>query len=153
MSNKPDTSNDLGFMFALGPRRNPDGTTTIYCRQCSRPITRMARAPIRTVSKCALCIAREQGIKDPEKHIMPQYLMTDPSQPPIPLTEDDPVYALFPEEAMNQGKTPPSGGVIGTVKAFYRAVVGWWNVPEEEPIPMLSKKITRQKRSGGLYER
>lgn len=113
----------------------------------------MARAPIRTVSKCALCIAREQGIKDPEKHIMPQYLMTDPSQPPIPLTEDDPVYALFPEEAMNQGKTPPSGGVIGTVKAFYRAVVGWWNVPEEEPIPMLSKKITRQKRSGGLYER
>jgi len=150
----PNPNNDAGMMFALGPRRTPDGTQTIYCRQCSRPIARVARAPFRTVSKCSVCLAREQGIKDPEKHVLPQYLMTDPTQPPIPLTEEDPIYALFPEEAMNQGKIPPSGGVIGTVKAFYRAVVAWANVPEGEPVIMsVAKKITRQKRSGGLYER
>jgi len=93
-------------------------------------------------------------MKDPEQYIMPQYMITDPTQPPIPLSEDDPVYALYPEEAMNRGKIPPSGGVIGTVKAFYRAVVGWWQTPETEPlVQTVSKKVSRVKRSGGLYER
>ena len=153
MANTND-ANDLGILFAgIGPRQNADGTRTIYCKNCSRPIMRMVRPTVTSVSKCALCILREQGVEHPEQHVLASYVITDPMSPPIPLEQEDPVNILYPEEAVAQGKIPASGGVVGTTKAFFRAVVGWFGQEERPQSVPLSKKITRQARSGGLYER
>lgn len=152
-------NDDVSMLFVTGvPRKNPDGTCTIYCRRCGRPIMRQARPQITTVTSCALCLLRDQGVENPEQHVLQSYLMTDPTAPPIPLEDTDPMMALYPEESvMKRGKLPPSGGVIGTVKSMFRAVVGWFGQEEEEAKvenkELLSKKISKRKRSGGLWER
>lgn len=156
------SDNVAGFLWSgINVRRkNADGTTTVYCRQCGRPIVRMVRPTITTVSKCALCIAYEQGIPNPEKAVLPQYIIVDPTQPPIPLNEeDDPLEALYPELASEEAKKkkiPMVGGMVGTAKAIFRAIIpeSWLKPAEEQPKEvLLSKTVTRKKRGGGLFER
>lgn len=157
MANDADKINQI--LWSGLPRRiNPDGTITIYCRNCQRPIARAVSPQIRTVQKCALCLAREAGVKDPEKHVLPSYVMFDPTQPPVPLEEGDPLLALYPETQMTEGKSVPSGGVMGTVKALFRALVPWHEeTPIDKPLTtgtgLLSKVIAKSKRSKGAYER
>ncbi len=130
------------------PRRNFNGQTSIYCRTCKREIARTADCRIRSVSKCAVCMLTEQGVKDAEKYVLPQYVMTDPTKPPIPLYAqmEDAEFEMFPEERDNRVKS--SGGVVGTVKAIYRAL-GFGREPE--PTPPKSKITVRQRKTG-LYD-
>src|ERR1700751_766657 len=107
------------------PRRSADGTTSIYCRKCGREVARRAMAQIRSVTKCAICVLQEQGVKDPEQYVLPQYVMTDPTKPALPLSmeSEDALYMLFPEERPNEGEAPPPvGGIMGTAKAIFRAL-------------------------------
>lgn len=86
-----------------------------------------------------------------EELVKPKYLLTDPTMPPIPLTAEDAVYVLYPEEAMlREGKPSPSGGVVGTAKAFFRAISFALGLVDEKPPE--SKRIGRRQRGGGLYE-
>lgn len=111
---------------------------------------------IRSIDKCAICVAKEQGIENPEDYILHQYVLgTDANRLPVPLEDDEltaGVLMLYPEEQLEQtGILPASGGVFGTVKAIFRAF-GFAKtkeeVKEEEPI---STSIARKKRGKGLY--
>ncbi len=100
------------------PRRSFDGMTGVYCQTCHREICRRTDSRLRSVVKCALCVLAEQGVEDPEKYVLPQYLMFDPTKPPIPLNaeNEDVIVNLFPEEKINVGnRSSTGGGVAGTV--------------------------------------
>lgn len=143
---------DKFYLAGINRRINSDGTVTIHCKQCGRPVMRATMPRIRTVTKCAVCVLTEQGVLGAADLIKPQYLLTDPTMPPIPITAEDPVYVLYPEEAMERkGKPAPSGGVIGTAKAFFRAVSFALGMTDQ-PVAV-SKKTGRRQRTGGLYER
>ena len=134
---------------------NYDGTTSVYCRQCGREVIRQARALIRTVTKCQICIMKEQGIENPEDHVLAQYqLSQDANRIPVPLDLDDAmssgVLILYPEARLEQdGVIPQSGGVVGTVKSIFK-VLGL--IKPEDPVPVKSKETAVQKRKRGLYE-
>ena len=143
---------DKFYLTGINRRVNSDGTVTIHCRQCGRPIMKATMPRIRTVTKCQKCLLQEQGVVNAAELVEPQYLMTDPTMPPVPLTAEDDVYLLYPEEAVyREGKLPPSGGVVGTAKAFFRAVSFALGLTDEKPPE--SKKVARRQRGGGLYER
>lgn len=145
-------SMDKFYLTGINRRINSDGTVTIHCRQCGRPIMRAVMPRIRTVSKCQVCILTEQGVLNAEELVKPKYLTTDPTMPPIPLTAEDDVYILYPEEAsLREGKPSPSGGVVGTAKSFFRAISFALGLVNEKPPE--SKKMGRRQRGGGLYER
>src|SRR5579864_2342338 len=110
-----------------GRGTNPDGTTSIFCRQCGREIMRQQHATIRSVTKCAICIAKEQGVENPEDYVLTQYAMPDPTKPPVPIEMDDSLYGgvlmLYPESVQEQtGIIPLAGGVVGTVKSIFRTL-------------------------------
>lgn len=145
-------SMDKFYLAGINRKINPDGTITIHCRNCGRPIMKAAGARIRTVTKCQVCILREQGVLNAEELVKPKYVTTDPTQPPVPLTAEDDIYVLYPEEAMNQGKLMPSGGVVGTAKSFFRAI-GFALENLASKVPVMSKRVARRQRAGGLYEK
>ena len=100
---------------------------------------------------------KAQGVLDPEEHVLNQYeLSSDMNRIPVPIDDEgyaDGILMLYPEEQLEQGgRLPPSGGVVGTVKAIFRAF-GFTKPKEviikEEPI---SKAVARSKKGGGLYE-
>jgi len=111
---------------------------------------KVVRPVIRTVSECKVCELTAQGVVDAEKLVTQQYVMSDPLSPPVPFNGDDPLFVLYPEMEVEQGKIPPSGGVVGTVMSFFRAL-GLPKGPEGPP--PASKTIAKRNRSGGLYEK
>jgi len=127
------------------PKRNANGQTSIYCRNCKREIARTVDSRIRSVSKCAICVLEEQGVMDGAKYVLPQYVMLDPTKPvPIGVEGDDAEFTMFPEEKDNRVRS--SGGVVGTAKALYRAL-GFGK--QEEQAPPESRKVAA-KRKGSL---
>lgn len=138
----------------VGKALNPDGTTSIFCRKCGREIMRAVHPTIRTVTQCAICRLKEEGVLDPEDHVLAQYKLPDPSSPPVPIDIDDDLSAgvllLYPETKLAEdGRVPFSGGVIGTVRSIFRAL-GFLQPEEKEPTP--SKTIATNKRRKGLYD-
>jgi hypothetical protein len=106
---------------------------------------------------CQICILKEQGIENPEEHVLTSYqLSSDMNRIPIPLDDqglEQGILMLYPEEMTEQqGMLPQSGGVVGTVKAIFRAF--GFTKPKEEIIAEepISKAVAKSKRGGGLYE-
>lgn len=138
----------------VGKAINPDGTTSIFCRQCGREIMRAVHPTIRTVTQCAICRLKEEGILDPEDHVLAQYRLPDPMGPPVPIDIDDElsqgVLMLYPESKLEEdGRVPSTGGVMGTVRSIFKAL-GFLQPKEAEPAP--SKTIATGKRRKGLYD-
>jgi len=134
---------------------HPDGTTSVYCRQCGREIIRQTRPVIRTVTKCQICILKEQGVENPEDYVLPQYyLSTDPNKLPIPIDADmsleGGILVLNPpgSESTGMEKIPQSGGLFGTVRSLFK-VLGFKPQEKEKPV---SQKVAKEKRTGGLYD-
>lgn len=130
-------------------RRNPDGTTSIYCRKCGREIQRVVYASITSISKCQNCILKEQGVINSEDYVLAQYRMPDATKPPVPIDLDDSiaggVLLLYPEEQLLPGDPiPQTGGIIGTVKSMFRTLGFMQPKPEKPP----SKEIASEPRSG-----
>jgi len=113
------------------------------------------KSTIRSITKCQICIMKEQGIENPEEHVLAQYqLSTDANHLPVPLDMDDAmssgVLILYPEARLEQdGIVPQSGGVVGTVRSIFK-VLGLIKPVEEEPV--ISKEVAKVKRKRGLYE-
>jgi hypothetical protein len=133
-----------------GRARNPDGTTSVYCKKCGREIMRQVNAVIRTVTKCQLCVLKEQGIINAEDYVLAQYMLPDAGKPPIPIDIDDSIAAgvllLYPEERLKRGDPiPQTGGVIGTIKSMFRTL-GFQQAKPAAPEP--SKVMASEKRSG-----
>ncbi len=110
---------------------------------------------IRTISECAICTMKAQGIENPEDFVLAQYqLSTDAMRIPIPLDIDDAltsgVLVLYPEARLEQdGVIPQSGGVVGTVRSIFK-VLGLIKPVDSEPV--VSKEVAKVKRKRGLYE-
>jgi len=134
-------------------KRNPDGTTSIYCRRCGREIMRAIHPTIMSVTKCQLCVLKEQGIINAEDYVLAQYKFPGPDKPPVPIDADDSiaggVLLLYPEEKMEQGAfIPPVGGIIGTVKQMFRTLGFALAKPAEPP---KSKQIATETGRTGLF--
>lgn len=145
------------FIHHEVPKRRNDGAVAIYCRKCGREIGVYARSQIRSVTKCQICMLKEQGVLNPEDHVLPQYVLSsDPNRIPVPLDidHDGGILLLYPEEKYeNEGRLPQSGGVVGTVKSIFRAF-GFGKPPEEKEVevnPPQSLVTARSKRGSGLY--
>lgn len=144
------------------PRRNPDGSTSIYCAKCGREVMRSHTPRIRSVSKCALCVLKASGVEMPpgkqaEDYILAQYLIPGPDKPPVPIDLDDSIAAgvlmLYPEERMaTEGPIPQVGGIIGTIRSVFRTIVPW--KPKDEappPSKQIAKDLKQEARGGGLF--
>lgn len=132
------------------PRRLPNGSTAVYCRKCGREIAASTWFKIRSIGECAVCKLVGEGVVDPEKYVIPQYIMTDPTKPPVPMEAElgeDAAFLLFPEDKP-VGNAPPIGGIAGTLKAIYRAI-GFGKQASSEEIPE-SKRVVLKRRGGGL---
>jgi len=140
----------MGIFKHEVPRRNPNGSVSVYCRQCGREVVRAAQIRIRSIAKCAYCELVEKGITNPEDYVLPQYIMADPTKPPIPIgaEQEDAIFLMFPEEKV-EGKPTMSGGVVGTAKALFRAF-GFGK--QEEPAKTESRQVAERRRKGGLYD-
>lgn len=105
----------------------------------------------RTVTKCAICLLKEQGVENPEDHVLAQYyLSNDPNKLPIPIDADTSleggILLLSKEDEVD--KLPIVGGLFGTVRSLFRAI-GFTKPVEEVPV---SKDVAKRKRTGGLYD-
>lgn len=132
-----------------GPRiMNPDGTTNIRCRQCTRVVARVASPVVTTVTKCGICLLVDQGWsrEDAERQVLHQYYQRDITKQPIPLIDpEDEVVTLYEEEA--QGDKTKKWGFL---RPLFR-VLGW--IPEPEPeVKPVSKEVSKRKRNKGLWE-
>ena len=139
------------------PRRYIDGTVGVYCRKCGREISRRAFSQIRSVNKCAICVLEAEGVTDAEKNVLPQYVMTDPFKPPMPLSAEsaEVMFEIFPEERPAPGENPPpSGGIMGTAKSVYRAMGFAMEIAKEKikALPKSRKVADRNKRKSVFDE-
>jgi hypothetical protein len=119
--------------------RNPDGTFKVHCRKCGRHISNSFR-PF-SIAECLIC----QGY--PEENVLQQYVLFDPTRPPVPVNSDQDTFDLYPEE---EKPVDPRLGVIGTAKAFFRAL---GIARKKEKIQSPSTKVAKSKRQKGLFER
>src|SRR3954465_3472728 len=108
-------------------RKNPDGSYSIHCRLCGREIMRQNHPIILSVTRCALCVLKAEGVVNAEDHVLAQYrLSTMPGSLPVPLEMDDSmaggVLLLNPEEKLEEGSPVPQLGVIGTIKSMFRTI-------------------------------
>ena len=112
-------------------------------------------AQFRTVSKCQICILNEQGVLNPEEHVLPQYLQTDPTKPPIPLNAEsaDYLYDVFPDERPEEGQLIPRSGVMGTVRSVFSAIGFFKEMVQEaaKKVPK-SRKIAEKKKRETLFD-
>lgn len=133
------------------PRRSVDGMTGVYCQKCGREICRRNNTQFRSIAKCAICVLAENGIFDAESNVLPQYIMFDPTKPPVPLDAegDSSILNLFPEEKVLFGRMPSSGGVAGTAKAIFRAL--GFSKPVVEKAPS-QKTATKRRRESSLFK-
>ena len=142
-------SNRYWIKHETGKARNPDGTTSIFCSKCGREIMRSVHPTIRSVSKCALCALKEQGVVNAEDYVLAQYRMPGPDKPPVPIDIDDSIASgvllLYPEETMKAGEHIPQIGIIGTIKQMFRTLGFQQSRPVE---PVQSKQLASTKRSG-----
>ncbi len=134
------------------PRRNFNGMIGVYCQTCGREICLRTNSQFRSVVKCILCQLKEAGVENPEEHVLPQYLMLDPTKPPIPADAegDGIILNLFPEEQEHYSRVPSSGGVAGTIKAIYRALGFKIEKPSE---PVSQKTATKRRRESNLFSK
>ena len=133
------------------PCRSFDGMTSVYCQSCGREICRRNNTQIRSVVKCAICVLKAEGVENPEDRVLPQYLMFDPMKPPIPIDAegDGAIVNLFPEEKVEFGRIPSSGGIAGTAKALYRAL----GFGKPKPVhPPSQKTATKRRKDSSLFE-
>jgi hypothetical protein len=130
-----------------------DGLTSCYCKQCGREIWRQTNPQVRTVTKCQICILKEQGVENPEDHVLTQYyLSNDPTRIPTPIDADmsleGGILLLQPDDPEANEKLPQSGGFFGTVKSLFKTL-GFDQKPTEVPV---SREVAKKKRTGGLYD-
>ena len=138
------------------PRRPPSGLSDIYCRKCGRLIARTPQAQFRTVSKCAICVLHEQGVKNPEDYVLAQYIQTDPTKPPVPLNAESPefMYEIFPDERPQEGEQPKQTGVMGTIQSIFRVIGFGKQIAEKkkaEPLPK-SRRIAEERKKTTLFD-
>lgn len=136
------------FVKHLLRRKNPDGLTSIYCQKCGREIMRAVHPTIGSVNKCAICVMKAEGVENPEDHVLAQYRMS-PTGFPMPLDYDDStaggVLLLNPDEVVPEGEQIPLLGVMGTVRAAFRA----FGFGVQRPVtPAKSVQLATEKRSG-----
>lgn len=110
---------------------------------------------IRTITKCQICILKEQGIENPEDHVLTQYYMSnDPTRIPTPIDADMSMEGGIllltqdQEQDSEKGIIPQTGGFFGTVSSLFKTI-GFNQKKEEVPV---SKDIAKRKRTGGLYD-
>ena len=132
------------------PQRRYDGLTAVYCRSCGREIA--IRNDSRIRSAIGVCC---QGKDIPEEYFTSQYVMTDPTGPPVPKDAEKAVFLLFPDEEMEDGQLvkPVAGGIVGTAKAIYRAFgFGRSKEEREEALPKSKKIATVRRKASKLFE-
>lgn len=126
--------------------------TGVYCQLCGREICLRNNTQIRSVQKCAICVLKAEGVENPEDKVLPQYLMFDPTKPPVPIDAegDSAILNLFPEEKVEFGRMPSSGGVAGTAKAIYRAL----GFGKPKPVHAPSQTTaTKRRRESSLFSK
>lgn len=140
----------MSFLRHEVPRKTT-GTKSVYCRTCGREIARAAQLRITSIGKCAYCELVEKGVKNPEDYVLPQYIMTDPTKPPIPIGAEgeDAVILLFPEEEQ-EGPKPMAGGIMGTAKSIFRAF--GFGKDKEQASPESKQVATRRRKGSSLYD-
>jgi hypothetical protein len=111
---------------------------------------RQINPTIRSVTKCQLCVLKEQGVVNAEDYVLAQYMLPDASKPPVPIDIDDSIAAgvllLYPEERLKEGQPIPQvGGIIGTIRQMFRTL-GFAQSKPAEPPP--SKVIAQSGRTG-----
>lgn len=94
-------------------------------------------------------------MENPEDHVLAQYLLPDPTKAPIPVEYDDSLAAgvlmLYPEaELAETGRTPMSGGIVGTIRSIFR-VLGFLIVPPTEEEQPQSQTVAKTRGGTGLY--
>ena len=140
-------------------RTDFQGNTGVYCRQCGREIWRQANPQIRSVTKCMICVLKEQGVANAEDHVLTQYYMSnDPTKIPTPIDADMSLEGGIlllnqnPEQDSEKGIIPQTGGLFGTVRSLFKTI-GFALTSNEEP--PASKETAKRKRMGsgesGLY--
>jgi hypothetical protein len=136
-------------------RTDFQGLSGVYCRTCGREIWRQANPQVRTVTKCQICILKEQGVPDAEEHVLTQYYMSnDPTRIPTPIDADMSLEGGIlllnqsPDQDSEKGRIPQTGGLFGTVRSLFK-VFGFEQKEAEVPV---SKEIAKRKRTGGLYD-
>jgi hypothetical protein len=107
---------------------------------------------IRSVTACQICIMKEQGIENPEDHVLTSYQLTSGVDGlPIPMdadiSQEGGVLVLYPESDPRQKKLPMVGGLFGSVRSLFK-VLGF-DMPEKEPPP--SQEVAERKGHTGLY--
>lgn len=91
-----------------------------------------------------------------EEYVLPQYIQTDPTKPPVPLDAESPdyLYEIFPDEKPEPGMPAPLTGVMGTVRSVFKAI-GLFQAatPEEKEkaIPK-SRKVARRRQKSTLFD-
>ena len=126
-------------------RIRPDGTIPITCRKCGREIARRVASgqlTFSTIPECLVC----QGY--PEELVTQQYAQLDPTKPPVPRQEFDPVF-LYPED-LDSTDAPKGKSWLGVLRPMFRAL-GFLK-EEEEIVEPESKKVAKRKKTGGLFE-
>jgi hypothetical protein len=108
---------------------------------------------IRSVTKCQICILKEQGVPNAEDYVLSQYYIpNDTTRVPIPVDADlsmeGGILLLNPDTEEGNKNAPMSGGFFGTVRSLFK-VFGFNQEQEEIPI---SKDVAKRKRTGGLYD-
>jgi len=112
------------------------------------------RAPysqIRSITKCAICVLKEQGVVNAEDHVLTQYYMSnDPTRIPTPIDADTSLEGgiLLLNKDDPEDNTSQSGGFFGTVRSLFKAA-GFMKDQAEVPV---SKEVAKRKRTGGLYD-
>lgn len=140
------------YIHNEAPRqRDSQGRTGIYCQTCGRLITLVVNAQMHSVKKCAICVLKEQGVENPEEHVLNQYhLSNDPTKLPVPVDADMSLEAgilvLNPDEKAETASQV--GGLFGTVRSLFK-VLGF--TQEEKEVPV-SKEVAVKKRRRGLYD-
>ena len=61
---------------------------------------------------------------DAAEYVLPHYIQSDPTKPPVPLDAENPeyLYELFPDERPEDGVAPKLTGVMGTVRSIFSAI-------------------------------
>lgn len=136
--------------FSGYQRPNPDGTKTIWCRACGRPVARAHGALVSTVSECIVCQLVNSGRMtkaEAEEYTRLKYTQPNLMEPPRPLTNpEDEIITLYEDEAIET-----KHGKFGFLRPLFK-VIAWIVEPEEKPEEELpSVAAARRKKNKGLF--
>jgi hypothetical protein len=99
---------------------------------------------------------QEQGVTDAAEYVLPHYIQSDPTKPPVPLDAENPeyLYELFPDERPEDGVAPKLTGVMGTVRSIFSAIGFVRDVVKagkNDGVPK-SKKVAGRRPKSSLFD-